>query len=71
MSQEFTSPFDTNERVPPEIIANPYPSYHQLRTRNPVHWNSETPGWERTRTLCVLGALCGESYRAARLKPLL
>ena len=49
MSQEFVSPFDTSGQIDPEVIANPYPSYHQLRTRDPVHWNPETPCWDLTR----------------------
>ena len=49
MAQDFTSPFDTSGQIDPEIIANPYPSYHQMRTRDPVHWNAETPCWDLTR----------------------
>ncbi|MCZ6866606.1 MAG: cytochrome P450, partial [Chloroflexi bacterium] len=41
MSPEFTSPFDIANPLALEIIANPYPSYHQLRAEDPVHW-SET-----------------------------
>lgn len=49
MSQDFTSPFDTSGQIDPEVIVDPYPSYHQLRTVDPVHWNPETPSWDLTR----------------------
>ena len=57
MSQEFTSPFDTAERVPLEIIANPYPSYHQLRAQDPVHWNEPVGVWTLTRYSDVMETL--------------
>ena len=57
MSQEFTSPFDTAERVPLEIIANPYPSYHQMRAQDPVHWNEPYGSWALTRYSDVMEAL--------------
>lgn len=49
MSQDFTSPFDTSGQIDPEVIADPYPSYHQLRIVDPVHWNPEIPSWDLTR----------------------
>ena len=57
MSQEFTSPFDRSDRLDPEIIANPYPSYHELLARDPVHWSEERQGWFLTRYADVLEAL--------------
>ena len=62
MSQKFTSPFDTSGQIDPEVIANPYPSYHQLRTVDPVHWNPETPCWDLTRYADV-----EEVYRDGRM----
>ena len=49
MPQGFTSPSDTSGQIDFEVIANPYPSYEQLRTRDPVHWNPETPARDLTR----------------------
>ena len=49
MSKKFTSPFDTSGQIDATVIANPYPSYHQMRTQDPVHWNPETSCWELTR----------------------
>src|SRR5262249_23892611 len=30
---------DLNNLFRPEVLANPYPFYHKLRTRDPVHWD--------------------------------
>ena len=62
MPQEFKSPFDTSGQIDPNVIANPYPSYHQLRTVDPVHWNPETPAWDLTRYADV-----EEVYRDRRM----
>jgi len=57
MSQGFISPFDTAGPLDPEIIANPYPSYHELLERDPVHWNEALQVWTLTRYSDVLEAL--------------
>ncbi len=57
MAQALTSPFDNPDRVAPEVIANPYPSYDELRTRDPVHWNDGLKYWALTRYPDVLAAL--------------
>ena len=62
MPQEFISPFDTADRLPPEIIANPYPSYHELRAQDPVHWNEPIGAWVLTRYVDVI-----EAFRDRRL----
>ncbi len=67
MSQQFTSPFDTSGRLDPEIIANPYPSYHQLRSEDPVHWNEGLQAWDLTRYADVLEALRDRRLSADRM----
>jgi cytochrome P450 len=57
MADTFVSPFDTNEALPPEIIANPYPNYHQLRIEDPVHWNGPMGTWNLTRYSDVMETL--------------
>ena len=62
MAQQFTSPFDTANPLDPEVIANPYPYYHQLRAQDPVHWNEPLQRWTLTRYADVL-----EAFRDRRL----
>jgi len=33
----------------PEVLANPYPLYHRLRTKDPVHWDPFLHAWVVTR----------------------
>src|SRR5207302_5953374 len=33
----------------PEVLADPYPLYHRLRTEDPVHWDPYLHAWVVTR----------------------
>jgi pimeloyl-[acyl-carrier protein] synthase len=41
----------------PEVLANPYPLYHRLRTEDPVHWDPFLHAWVVTRYPDVLTVL--------------
>jgi hypothetical protein len=38
----------------PEILANPYPLYHRLRSEDPVHWDPFLHAWVATRYADVI-----------------
>jgi pimeloyl-[acyl-carrier protein] synthase len=41
----------------PEVLANPYPLYHRLRTEDPVHWDPYLHAWVVTRYSDVVHVL--------------
>src|SRR5262245_2739663 len=41
----------------PEVLANPYPLYHQLRTKDPVYWDPFLHAWVVTRYEYVIQVL--------------
>ncbi len=41
----------------PEVLANPYPLFHRLRTQDPVHWDPFLHTWVVTRYADVLEVL--------------
>jgi cytochrome P450 len=41
----------------PEVLANPYPLYHKLRSEDPVHWDSFLHAWVVTRYVDVVHVL--------------
>ena len=48
----------------PEILANPYPLYHKLRSEDPVHWDRFLHTWVVTRYADVVNVL--HSFSADR-----
>src|ERR1700693_2978855 len=48
----------------PEVLANPYPLYHRLRTHDPVHWDPYLHAWIVTRYEDVITVL--SRFSAAR-----
>ncbi|MGA8224321.1 MAG: cytochrome P450 [Candidatus Acidiferrales bacterium] len=48
----------------PEVLANPYPLYHRLRSENPVHWDPYLRAWVVTRYADVVTVL--HDFSAAR-----
>lgn len=41
----------------PEVLANPYPLFHRLRTEDPVHWDPFLHAWVVTRYVDVVTVL--------------
>jgi cytochrome P450 len=41
----------------PDVLANPYPLYHRLRTEDPVHWDPYLHSWVVTRYADVVHVL--------------
>ena len=50
-------PLSLYHLLDPEIIANPYPLYHRLRTEDPVHWDPYLFVWVVTRYQDVIRVL--------------
>lgn len=67
MTRQSINPFDTPGKLDPEIIADPYPRYHQLRAKDPVHWNEWLQGWCLTRYADVLNALRDHRFSVDRM----
>lgn len=51
----------------PEILANPYPLYHQLRSENPVYWDDLACVWMLTRYVDIVSALSDSRFSAVRM----
>ncbi len=43
--------------IDPEVLANPYPLYHRLRSERPVHWDPFLHSWVVTRYVDVVRVL--------------
>jgi cytochrome P450 len=47
-------PLSLYHLLDPEVLANPYPLYHRLRSEDPVHWDPFLHAWVVTRYADVL-----------------
>jgi cytochrome P450 len=52
-------------RLDPDVLANPYPLYHRLRTEDPVHWDPYLHAWVVTRYVDVVTVL--QHFSATRM----
>jgi pimeloyl-[acyl-carrier protein] synthase len=65
MQSPPTSPSNQANEIPlslyhlldPEVLANPYPLYHRLRSHDPVHWDPYLHAWIVTRYEDVITVL--------------
>lgn len=58
------APLSLYHLLSPEVLADPYPLYHQLRTNDPVHWDPFLHAWVVTRYSDVIKVL--HDYSADR-----
>ena len=59
-----TQPLSLYHLLDPEVLANPYPLYHRLRSEDPVHWDRFLHTWVVTRYPDVMNVL--HSFSADR-----
>jgi len=64
MSGSVRRPLSLYHLLDPEVLANPYPLYEQLRTEAPVHWDPFLHAWVVTRYREVVQVL--NEYSANR-----
>jgi cytochrome P450 len=57
MSEVVEESLSLSSLLRPEVRADPYPFYHQLRAEDPVHWDAAMGFWALTRYADVLAAL--------------
>src|ERR1700676_2307577 len=55
--KEAQAPLSLYLLLDPEVLANPYPLYHRLRTEDPVHWDIFLHAWVVTRYSDVIKVL--------------
>ena len=53
----MTGDLSLYQLLDPEVLANPYPLYHRLRTEDPVHWDPYLHAWVVTRYVDVINVL--------------
>jgi len=51
------APMSLYHLLSPEVLADPYPLYHQLRMNDPVHWDPFLHAWVITRYAEVIEVL--------------
>ena len=52
-----SAPLSLAALLNPEVLGNPYPLYHRLRTESPVHWDPLLRVWVVTRYEDVIRVL--------------
>src|SRR2546423_5017769 len=55
----------------PEVVKDPYPFYHRLRSEDPIHWDKLLESWVLTRYSDVVAALHDARLSEERVTPFL
>lgn len=66
MSTENNQSLSLSNLLRPEIRANPYPLYHQIRSADPVHWDEPMGFWVLTRYTDIVAALRDSRFSKAQ-----
>jgi cytochrome P450 len=67
MNTEYAAELSLSYVLRPEIVADPYPVYHHLRSKDPVHWDGPLNAWVVTRHADVVTALGDARLSAERI----
>ncbi|HEY6285709.1 MAG TPA: hypothetical protein VIX20_08615 [Ktedonobacteraceae bacterium] len=51
-TRQAEPPLSLYHLLDPEVLANPYPLYHQLRSEDPVRWDPYLHAWVVTQYAC-------------------
>jgi len=65
--RKYEPPLSLAALLDPEVLGNPYPLYHRLRTQSPVHWDPLLRVWVVTRYEDVIRVL--RDFSAERTPP--
>lgn len=66
MSTENNQSLSLSNLLRPEIRANPYPLYQQIRSTDPVHWDEPMGFWALTRYADIVTALRNSRFSKAQ-----
>ncbi len=68
MTQQTATPAGAGRLFGPEMLVNPYPIYHMLRSMDPVHWHEAAGAWVLTRYADVAAVLRNPNASSERTR---
>ena len=57
MSDQLFDTLSLSNLLRPEVLADPYPLYREIRSQDPVHWDDENDFWVLTRYADITSVL--------------
>jgi cytochrome P450 len=69
MTGDDNAGLSLNHLFRPDFVADPYPFYHRLRTKDPVHWDQHRNAWVLSRYADVVAVLNDARFTTARWGP--